>query len=384
MKKAKILLVILSICLFKLGLKAQSDSLHAGNGFIFEASYIGDNVNNLKGGIKNGSCYLGMANIQLMFDTEKAGWWKGTEIYVNAANTHGAEPSANFIGDMQVASNIEAGNHTYIQEFWFKQAFKNFELTLGLQDLNVEFAASSEHGGLYLNSSFGILPIISANVPAPIFPLTSIGITTKLNFNEKTSWLFACYDGSPTDFDYNPYNLKWQLNSGDGILIVSEIQLSSKIRELLGICKLGFYNHNHLIEKHLGIELPDSLNTSIYGVYAYADQKIWQKEDRNIGIFVQFGYSPSDNSLNKYYAGFGLNFTGIFSVSGSDVLGLAIAHEGCTDKLGKETTIELTYQRQMTSNIFIQPDFQYIINPSGQSSGLDNAFVASLRFGLSF
>ena len=40
------------------------------------------------------------------FDTEKANFWKGGELFINAANTHGGEPSASFIGDYQVASNI--------------------------------------------------------------------------------------------------------------------------------------------------------------------------------------------------------------------------------------------------------------------------------------
>ena len=57
---------------------------------IFETSYVGDNVNNFSGGIKTGSRYLGMANIRLGFDMEKAGLWKGGLFYINAANTHGA------------------------------------------------------------------------------------------------------------------------------------------------------------------------------------------------------------------------------------------------------------------------------------------------------
>ena len=146
-----------------------------------------------------------MYAIRSYYDTEKAGLWKGTFVYVNAANTHGAMPSAELLGDMQVASNIEAGNHTYIQELWIKQAFKNLELTAGLQDLNVEFAAS-EYGAMFLNSSFGILPIVSGNIPAPIFPLTSLGLTAKWNILKNTTLLAAVYDGSPSDFDYNPYN----------------------------------------------------------------------------------------------------------------------------------------------------------------------------------
>jgi len=375
-------LVLLSFCAAT-RLCGQADSSVFSNGFVFEAAYVGDNVNNLSGGIKQGSCYLGMANFRLLFDSEKAGLWKGGQFFINAANTHGAEPSANLVGDMQVASNIEAGDHTFIQELWFKQNFKHFEITVGLQDLNVEFAAS-DYGSLYLNSSFGILPVISANVPAPIFPLTSLGITAKWTFSDKTTWLLACYDGNPTDFDYNPYNLNWQFNSGDGILIVSEIQQKYKFNDNEGTCKLGIYNHNHLVDKQFNPEFPDSLNNSIFGVYTYVDQVLWQKGVKELGFFAQLGYSPSSISFNNYYIGLGINYKGVCSKSGSDILGLAVAHESLYGELGKETTLELSYQYPLCDNIFIQPDFQYIINPSGKSSNLKNAFLANLRFGFSF
>ena len=88
----------------------------------FGASYIGDNFNNITGGIKTGSVYLGMANLVVLFDFQQAGLWKGAQFYINAANTQGASPSAELLGDLQVASNIEAGNHSYVQEFWLKQA----------------------------------------------------------------------------------------------------------------------------------------------------------------------------------------------------------------------------------------------------------------------
>jgi len=349
----------------------------------FEASYIGDNVNNLSGGIKTGSKYLGMANLRLSFDVEKAGLWKKGQFYLNAANTHGASPSSELLGDMQVASNIDAGNHTYIQEFWFKQALGQFELTAGLQDLNVEFA-NSEYGGLFMNSSFGILPVISTNVSAPIFPLTTLGITAKWNISPKVSWLGAVYDGSPTDFDYNPYNIKWRLASGDGVLAISELQYNANIKSLPGTYKVGIYSHNHVIENSLDENVTDSLENNIVGLYAYADQKVWEQNNKSLGLFAQLGYSPSDASTNNYYLGLGLNYAGLFTKQGTDVLGLAVAHQHFTGGLSSETAIELTYQYQLTKNIFIQPDFQYIINPAGTGETLNNCFAANLRFGISF
>ncbi len=382
--KRKLSGLVVLLCFFSYSrLSAQSDTTSICNGFKFEASYIGDVVNNLSGGIKTGTRYLGMANIRAGFDTEKAGLWKGTFVYVNAANTHGAMPSAELLGDMQVASNIEAGNHTYIQELWIKQAFKNLELTAGLQDLNVEFAAS-EYGAMFLNSSFGILPIVSGNIPAPIFPLTSLGLTAKWNILKNTTLLAAVYDGSPSDFDYNPYNLNWRFNNGDGMLAIAELQQQVEINKLPGVYKLGAYTHNHFIGRLFDQNFPDSLNHTTLGLYAYGDQELWQSGNKNLGMFFQLGYSPSKQSANHHYVGLGMNLTGLFGKTNSNILGLAVAHSGFEAGMGSETTIEMSYQANITPNVFIQPDIQYIIDPSGGYSDLDNCFVATLRVGLSF
>lgn len=351
--------------------------------FSFEASYIGDNAANLSGGIKTGYNYLGFATFNITFDTESAGWWKGGEFFINAANTHGGTPSENLFGDVQVASNIEAGNHTYLQELWFKQKFSKVELTVGLQDLNVEIA-NTEFGGLYVNSSFGILPTFSLNLDVPIFPLTTLGVTSKWEINDKITWLNAVYDGSPTDFEKNPYNINWQFNSGDGILGVSELQYKMNVNKLPGTYKLGLFAHNHFMERTFTENFPDSLNTNTWGIYGIIDQNLWEKDGKNVGAFMQIGFTPSINCENDTYLGLGVNAAGFLSKSKDDVLGLAVAHSHFNGNSGSETAIELTWQKPICENLFIQPDIQYIIHPSGHSSGLKNVLAGILRFGFTF
>ncbi len=351
--------------------------------FLAEASYTGDNAANLDGGIKTGYAYLGMVNLSLFFDFEKAGLWKGGSVFIHAANTHGAVPSAKMFGDAQVASNIEAGNHTYVQELYYKQTLGKVELTIGLQDLNVEFV-NSGYGALFLNSSFGIMPVISANLAAPIFPLTSPGFTTRININERSTWLVALYDGCPTGVDDNPNNLKWQFNSGDGLLAITEYQRTLQINRHQGLYKIGLFSHNHVIQKAFGEALPDSLNRIIAGAYVLVDQVIWERNEKSLGIFTQAGYSPSGYSANDVYVGMGLNMGGFLSKKKNDVLGLAVAHAHYTGGTGSETSVELTWLKPVHKHITIQPDIQYIIQPSGKVGGLRNVFAGVLRIALSF
>ena len=116
----------------------------------------------------------------------------------------------------------------------------------------------------------------------------------------------------------------------------------------------------------------------------YADQRVFQRGETSIDVFSQFGYSPSALSLNRVFFSFGVNLKGLMTKSDSDILGFAVAHANYNESVGGETSLELTYQRLITKNIFIQPDLQYIINPSGKSSGISNCFAGTLRLGLSF
>ena len=77
-----------------------------------------------------------------------------------------------------------------------------------------------------------------------------------------------------------------------------------------------------------------------------------------------------------------MNFTGLFSKKGNDVLGLALAHVGFRGKIKDETAYELSYRYQINDHLFIQPDIQYIIHPAGTDKTLNNSFAGLLRVGV--
>lgn len=349
-----------------------------------EASYVGDFFDNARGGIKTGAGFLGMANLMVGFSTESAGLWRGGQFFVNGAATHGDTPSSKYIGDFQVASNIEAGNHIYLHELWYKQAFSKFEFTIGLQDLNVDYI-SSDNGSLFLNSSFGIPALISDNIPVPIFPLTNLGVSARVNINADFAFQTALFDGCPTDFTKNTYNTNWDLSRKDGAFVISELQLTKSIKELSGTYKAGYYYHTgHIQPDENGIE--KMVFRRNYGFYAIVDQQIWQNagSGKTMNVFSQFAISPKAINNLHYYMGGGLSISGLVKRF-ENTLGFAFAHSKFhASTLGHETTFELFYKMQINQNISIQPDFQYIINPVGIERKLDNAMVVMMRMGFNF
>jgi porin len=356
------------------------------NSFTFEASYIGDVVYNFTGGIKKGGTYLGMASIRIGFDTEKANLWKGGELFLHGANTHGGEPSATLIGDYQVASNIEAGNLTYIQELWYKQNIRNASVVLGLQDLCAEFIFS-ENASVFLNSSCGVPSTIAGSMPLPIFPLTALGLQFHYYFTENLIFKTAVFDGVSDDFSINPYNLKWRLRKDDGYQLFAEITYKNTSETYPGTYKLGGYYHNTytintVVEDALSIS---ETYPSKYGFYIVLDQHIFKrKSGEELSVFLQASIKPKNINENGYYIGGGCNYKGMISKLPDDVLGLAITHARVNNTLGSETTIELTYKAQLGENFFLQPNLQYIINPAGTAVKLDNSLLVFLRFGINF
>ncbi|MEI7504136.1 MAG: carbohydrate porin [Paludibacter sp.] len=353
-------------------LKAQED-VKKVSPFSFKASYIGDVVSNFSGGIKRGTTYLGLANIKSGFDTETANWWKGGTAFINLANTHGGMPSKNLVGDFQGVSNIEAGNITFLFELWYKQSVGKVDLTLGLQDLNANFAAS-ENGALFSNSSFGIQSSIADNTLSPIFPLTALGLNVQWNISDGYLWKTAVFDGTPDDFESNPYNVEWKLSKDQGYMAVSELQVNkSLLKGKKGCYKLGAYYHQH--NDTIDAEQKNS------GLYFVIDQQISSK----LSLFSQIGFSPKSKDSHNHYYSLGLNYKGLIDKCPEDQFGMAVAYAQIDDRtIGSETTIELTYQFELNKNIYLRPDIQYIINPAGTTHKLNNALVGFIRMGVNF
>lgn len=378
-KKGLFMLLLLSALN---GFSEIPDSIRS-SAWQLNATYKGDFVANFHGGIATGTTYLGLADLFLHFDTEKAGLWKGGEFLIHGANSHGGEPTANLIGDFQFVSNIEAGNHTFLYELWFKQTFSHVTVTAGLQDMNAEFA-SSDVASLFLNSSFGVHSVISDNIAAPIFPLTSPGITFCWQTYPKLCLKTAVYKGNPIDFDANPYNIKWNLNYLKGLLWVTEAQYKwVGNQKKNNVLKTGFFLHEHSPENDVVNSETGNKLTHDYGFYLVGDHQLYSYSTHGLSIFYQLGVSPRNDNFG--YLGAGCTYTGLFSKKGSDVLGLAVADGMLTKERGRdETAFELTYKVHVSDQIYLQPEMQYVLHPGGTDFQLKNATVGLVRLGLEF
>lgn len=146
---------------------------------------------------------------------------------------------------------------------------------------------------------------------------------------------------------------------------------------------LGFWYHTKDFE-----DISGNARDKNHGIYFIAEKNVYaeESEGQGLGLFFQSGFTPQDrNQISSYY-GAGFAYTGLIDCRDSDVLsfGFASARNG-DDYLDQnpgfsraETVYELTYRYIATEYLALQPDIQFVENPSTDPE-LDNAVVLGLR-----
>lgn len=342
------------------------------SGLLFNAAVTVDNINNFGGGIKQGSSFLGLLNLQLAYKPNKS-IFRNTDFFVSVIKTAGKPASENFIGDAQVASNIEGYAPLFFYELWAKQNFDSFSLLAGLHDLNSVFFVS-DHSSLFINSSFGISPGLTLNMPLSIFPSVTFGMVAGYE-KQKVSFFSGLYNVNhafPEEENFHLHNH----NFGDGFFNINELQYRPNKNSQL---KIGAYYK-------ICNDTVTFSGKKNYGIYLVADKTFYTSatEDKSVNGFLQLNSNLVKNNPASEYIGAGLLLKGFLLKKYKDVFGFGLAAVKLNrlneydqyEKGSFETAIELNYQITLFEMLTVQPDIQYIINPGGV---YHNAFTGILR-----
>ena len=359
---------------------AGSHNVKAGS-YTLGSSITLDNVNNVHGGIRTGSSMLALFDFDLEYVFSQ-GLMENTRIYAHILKTAGYTPSERMIGDVQVASNIEGRSPHFFYELLIRRSFGHVDLSMGLHDLNADFMVSDFAGDL-INSSFGISPTISLNVPVSIYPVTTFGG-------------MASYQRRSVGFAAGFYNLNHEFADQQtfqpdyhffqhGYLGIGELCYRVFDRDDIdGEYKFGSYykycgHEQHFHDKEI------CNNNMNYGFYFIGDQVLHRTAaGAVVGGFVQASVAPQTFNYATKYFGAGISVRHISGIWLPDQISLAIARVSLNDhdfephahKASHETVIEMSAMMSVFEKVYIQPDFQVILNPAGN---YDNALVGTLR-----
>lgn len=110
-------------------------------------------------------------------------------------------------------------------------------------------------------------------------------------------------------------------------------------------------------------------------------------------VFLRVGAAdPRVNQISQYYGG-GLIYQGLLPERPTDYFGIGVAtarnsrhfkraqRRDGTPVKDAEIALGMTYAINVTPELLVQPDIQYIINP-GMDPSIDNALVIGVRLGM--
>jgi porin len=360
-------------------------------------NYVGELFGNLSGGIKPGAIYEGYVKIGLAVNLEKLLGWQNTVLYANLFYPHGNSLSQEFVGDLNVVSNIDTYDSLRIFKLFLQTNCLDDRLTLrlGIMAVDKDFFAS-EGAGLFINSGFGAFPVIGQNLVAPIYPVSAPGFRVTWSPTKAVILRAAVFSGNVGTGSSNRNGTQFDFSGRNGIGLFDEVAWKTRlVGDLPGAYKLGgFYNSETFDDlRHTGTHHGN------YGLYLIGDQQLWREGTsesaaaQGLAAFGRFAIAPPERSLVVFDTEAGVNYTGLFPGRDSDILGAGfiysrISHDARTDAGAPltshhEAVIEFSYQAPLTSVLTIQPDIQYIVNPGAVRPAHD-AIVAGMRFALAF
>jgi porin len=359
--------------------------------------YTGEVWGTVHGGVRRHARYLDNSDLILDADLERLVGWKGASAVLYGLGNEGGSPTED-VGDAMRVSNIDAPDTWKLYEAWVDQSLWSgrFSIRAGLQNLNGEFYVN-DVSAMFINSSFGMgqdFAQSGKNGPS-IFPVTSAALRLRARTTLASYAQFAVLDGVPGD-PRHPDGTQIAWRASDGLLLVGEVGwawdagLAAATKVAAGAW--GYTTRLDTVESAAAGRGTEERGS--HGAYAVAERTFFAERvdlTQGLAAFVRGGWA--DPAFNPYggFAGAGAVYTDLVPTRDVDRLGLAVAsaiggsdfRDGArragTPLARAETAIELTYRLELTPWLALQPDVQYVIDPS-LSRSIPDALAVALRF----
>lgn len=355
------------------------------------AAWNGEFFRNFDGGLKTVTDWEGLLEFGVDIDLGTAMAWDGARLHASALWIQdNDDPAADFVGSFDEVSNIAGENALIFYQLYFAQEVCAGALSykVGQLVLDDDFMVS-EYAALFLNSSFGALPVQSANTPAPIFPLAALGGWAQWIPREDVSLQFGIYNGDAGTQDSNEHGVDYDFGSSEGVMVLAEAGIDTTLLGRDATWKVGGYYHSGDFEDF------DSGKTESdnFALYVIVDQVLLGTRDESrLAAFFRVGVSPlADRSAIDWNLETGLTVQGFRE---HDRLGLGFTHSHFSDDFVSaqdradtpvshaESIIELTYLSQILPWLSLQPALQFVIDP--QNARASDAVVGGLRANVTF
>jgi porin len=340
--------------------------------FALTATLNTDLMADIDGGLRRGALPI--------TDLEMAGSWKnpsGWRGYLDILVDSSGRFSQRYSGDLQSVSSIDAVPATHLYEMWIRKttADGRHVTTVGIINLNRLFDVQPV-GGLFVNASSGIGPDYSQTAPS-IYPITSLGAVSEWQPVKGRFWRIGLFGGVSGDPGHPRAFTHFGFSGKDGATMIVEREQTLRA----GTFKLGAWYYSAPVKSFDGARTATRL-----GSYAQYAKTVWRGGDRKLDAWLRLGVANSNALKVSNYEGGGFALTGLLPGRPKDQAGVALYRAGFGDPYRSanpgaapaETTIEATYQYAIKDDFTMQPDLQYVMEPSGDRR-IGHALVVGLR-----
>ena len=354
------------------------DGVNENEGIEVGASITSVYQRNVKGGLstsKRQGEFSGSYDIEIDLDLEKIFGIEGG-FFIHA---EGGWTSSEGINDSSVGSyfgvNDDAiGNRSLdiVEAFYYFDITDGFTLSVGKMDLTGFFDASeyaNDEASQFLGGSF-------VNNSAVPFPDYGLGIVASLQLSDSL-YLNAGVADAQADGRETGFNTTF--NSDKYYFYIAELGLQSSLQsakgELGGTYRFGVWNDP---QPKASADVANESRDDV-GFYVSFDQMVMKEnsdfdDDQGLGVFFRYGYADLKRNDLTHFCSFGCQYKGLIAGRDNDVLGLGYSNGSFSNRSattfpnGYEAAFEAYYNIQVSPQLSICPDIQYIVNSADAGS----------------
>ncbi|HEY5791906.1 MAG TPA: carbohydrate porin [Chthoniobacterales bacterium] len=369
--------------------------------------YWGDFLASPVGGKTPAASWMQLLIFGGEFDLEKIAGWSGGSLFVSAVDAAGSNLSLD-IGNLFTVSQAYVMNTFSLYDLYFKQRWLDDKLEFRIGRMSAgQYFATLPAMGLVVSGAVNGNPT-SLFVNAPFHSTASASWAAYAKFRPLDQFYFdaGIFQASPRTGNPAYHGADFSIRSDDGILLMSEAgwtpvfgaepkagsagkKSASANPGLPGIYTFGGYYSRYTFEKFAG-----GTERNACGFYGLAQQMIWRNplnENNNLSLWAGLTYSPQQSFALMPLMGMGgVIWQGFIPKRDSDSTLFSVYSGGFSrdysatqvsagaGRATAETVLEWSYIIQLTKNVQLQPDLQYIIRPSGLGS-IPNALVVGFQ-----
>jgi porin len=234
---------------------------------------------------------------------------------------------------------------------------------------------------------------VPTNVPSfSVYPVATWGLRARATPVEPWSIMAGLYYSDPTLERNSAHGTDFSIRSEAGLFAIGELSYLHNQGKgstgLPGNYKIGAYVDSNGYQDLSRADAAEIRGN--YGLYLLLDQMVYREDGaqstQGLTPFATVAFAPPNRNTFPIFFSAGLIYLGLLPGRDHDTAAFGLAYGKFSKYLSGqhyEMVLEWTYEVALAPWLTLQPDVQYILQPSGLSS-VANALVLGMQIAINF